>query len=72
MCGCRNKSRHCGLECDWHGCTNLSSVSVHEEELQADQRNSDTESDTESSSDEMISETEIITDDFIFSVPEIV
>ena len=72
VCGCRKKLRHCGPGCDCHGCTNLPSVSIHEEELQADQSNSDTESDTESSSDEMMSDTEIITDEFIFSVPEIV
>ena len=67
-CGCRKKSRHCGPGCDCHCCTNLPSVSSA---LVQEESGSDSESDS-SSSDNITTETEMITEEFMFSIPEVV
>jgi hypothetical protein len=69
VCGCRKKTRYCGPGCDCHCCTNLPSVSPLQQEVES---GSDSEYDMDGSSDEMPTETEVITEDFMFTVPEIV
>ena len=67
VCGCRKKLRYCGPGCDCHSCTNLPSAPTQDDETE-----NETESDGESSQNETMPEIEIITDDFMFSVPDIV
>ena len=73
VCGCRKKSRYCGPGCDCHSCTNLPSMSSLEQEQEEQEENgSGSEYDIDSSSDELVTvEEEIITEEFMFTAPDI-
>jgi len=68
-CGCKKKNNHCGPGCECRGCTNV--PGTHQQNVTDTDEDSSSSSDsdgTASDSEENDMETEIITDEFLFTV----
>ena len=72
-CGCRKKFEHCGPGCECHCCTNLPAEPVQETTGDTNNESDDSSSasDNEAYSDADNIQSEVVTEEFLFTIPDI-